>query len=91
MSYKEKCRLEVKRLVWKALECCEYDRFFLAELLGVDESSIRNWRDGKSIPLADHYLMLCKFVESEGEIDSLSDFSKQKSLDFQGSFNFGKI
>lgn len=80
MSYKEQCRKEVRALVWKALDCCMHDRFSLAMYMGVDESSIRNWRDGKSIPLADHYLMLCRFVELGGEDDSLSDFEYLKDF-----------
>lgn len=86
MSYKAECRSKVRNMVWEALECCKHDRFYLAMIMDVDESTIRNWRDGRSIPLADHYLMLCRFVESEGGDDLLSDDKMLQGLCFSKSF-----
>jgi hypothetical protein len=92
MSCKDESKLIVRKLVWEALKCCGHDRITLAAFMEVDESTIRNWRDGKSIPLAHHYLMLCRFVESEGDAESFSDDKNYKDFVFQSPFLFvGKV
>ena len=76
MSYKQvvkECQFEVSDLVLGALE--HNSIYVLAGVIGVDERTIRRWRDGVGEPKYSHYRMLRRFVDSEGEFDDLlSDF-----------------
>ena len=70
------CRCEISDLVLQGLERCSvYD---LAFAIGVDERTIRRWRDGEGEPKYSHYRALCKFLEKEGEDNSPSFFIKKR-------------
>ena len=83
-----KCKCEVSDLVMQGIERCSIDD--LAFAIGVDERTIRRWRDGIGEPRYLHYRALCKFLESEGEDDSPSDFFKGKRPLFRGLFLWAK-
>ena len=61
----------VSDLVWKAIIHTSIEH--VAAELGVDERSIRRWRDGQVLPSLQSYFALCRLVESEGGDDSPFD------------------
>ena len=78
MSYEDvskQCTYEVSALVMEALDSIK-SIGELAFMIGVDERTIRRWRDGIGDPKYSHYRMLRKVVEG-GEDDSSSVFLRR--------------